>query len=866
MPFPQPRPILYGNCKRPAAWPARYGLAIFGLGLSALFILPASAADIVYPGNGVISEEPSSSNPALWPGPSSLTGNNVIVNSGTITGNVFGGSAPNLNIPPVHDATNNHVIINGGVITGPGMGNVYGAYAGYVGVVTGNSVTINGGAVDGDVYGGQGQNGFVGDNHVLITGGTINGSVYGSNGGHNSTGNSVTISGGTINGSVYGAYAAGGDSFTGNTLYKNSATLLSLARNFEFIFFGYSGDAGIAGLDVAQQGVVGSQPLVKLDTGGNDITISGVIHDGTGTGGIEKVGAGTLTLTGANTYKAGTTVSEGTLSIGNDNNIGTGTNTMAGGTLQLTGATYSKGWTLGVGSNAIETAGNTTLNGVLSGTGGFAKTGAGTLTLSGNNTYSGLTEARGGVLALSGAGSISDTLALYGGTTFNTGGTNVNLNRLDVRGAANWTGNLNMAGQTMNFYVPAAMGNGQTMLAVSGTADVAGSTVTINGGIDGARPLLKVGDAFILIDATNALNGTPANTMNNGVVKHGATLKYDFAIVTANNQLLADITQISAVEQAKALSEGFLSGMALVTQGADHVAGAGMANAVSAAKGAGRGGYGLAGFGSLSGGHLRLNTGSHVVMSSVSLLAGLARGQDLDFGRTTLGAFLEFGNGSYDTYNSFSNAASVSGDGSACYLGGGLLGHLDFTDTGPGNFYTEASFRAGGLYNDYHNSDLRDSQGRRAEYDSSSAYYGFHIGPGYIWNLRDKASLDLYGKYFWTRQEGDSVRLSTGDPVRFKDVDSSRLRFGGRFAYAVNEHVSPYIGAAYEHEFDGQARATSYGYSIDAPKLEGGTGISELGLTWKPSKDLPLSFDLGLSGYVGKREGVTGSLQIRFEF
>ena len=34
----------------------------------------------------------------------------------------------------------------------------------------------------------------------------------------------------------------------------------------------------------------------------------------------------------------------------------------------------------------------------------------------------------------------------------------------------------------------------------------------------------------------------------------------------------------------------------------------------------------------------------------------------------------------------------------------------------------------------------------------------------------------------------------------------------------------------------------------------------------KPSKDLPLSFDLGVQGYVGKREGVTGSLQIRYEF
>jgi len=82
----------------------------------------------------------------------------------------------------------------------------------------------------------------------------------------------------------------------------------------------------------------------------------------------------------------------------------------------------------------------------------------------------------------------------------------------------------------------------------------------------------------------------------------------------------------------------------------------------------------------------------------------------------------------------------------------------------------------------------------------------------------------------------------------------------------VNDIVSPYIGAAYEHEFDGKARATTNGVKIDAPKLTGGTGIGELGLTLKPGKNLPLSFDLGVQGYVGKREGVTGSLQIKFEF
>jgi outer membrane autotransporter protein len=253
-------------------------------------------------------------------------------------------------------------------------------------------------------------------------------------------------------------------------------------------------------------------------------------------------------------------------------------------------------------------------------------------------------------------------------------------------------------------------------------------------------------------------------------------------------------------------------------------------------------------------------------MHSVSLMTGFSFGADLNPGRLTAGAFFEYGNGSYDTHNSFSNAASVHGKGDTYYLGGGILGRMDFQDTGPGHVYVETSARAGSTHNDYDNSDLRDSQGRRASYDSSSAYYGAHLGSGYIWNLTDKASLDIYGKYFWTRQSGDSVTLSTGESVRFRDADSHRLRLGSRLGYNLNEHVTPYIGAAFEHEFDGRVRATTNGNRIAAPDLKGCTGIGELGISLKPSQTLPLFFDLGVQGYVGKREGVTGSLNIKWEF
>jgi fibronectin-binding autotransporter adhesin len=50
---------------------------------------------------------------------------------------------------------------------------------------------------------------------------------------------------------------------------------------------------------------------------GTSTVFSGVLRNGVGSLGLEKVGGGTLTLTGTNTYTGGTTVTAGTLQIGN---------------------------------------------------------------------------------------------------------------------------------------------------------------------------------------------------------------------------------------------------------------------------------------------------------------------------------------------------------------------------------------------------------------------------------------------------------------------------------------------------------------------------------------------------------------------
>ena len=606
----------------------------------------------------------------------------------------------------------------------------------------------------------------------------------------------------------------------------------------------------------------------------NNNTLSGVLS---GNGGLTKTGTGTLTLTGNNTYAGGTAINDGTLK----GNIASGTDLSIAASAIYDGDNKARSvGGLNGGGKILNTDGLTVQSGDFAGfidnsNTSLTKTGAGTLTLSGTNTYTGMTTVRSGALAL-GSDLTSNQLTLYGGTVFDRGSHNHNLDNgiLSVNGAngqsAMYKGDLSARNATLNFISP--VHPTQPLLRVTGDADVSGSACNV--GLAGGTSLAS-GSTLTLLEVDPDKTLTANNLQRgNGIVQIGSTVAHD---ITADvnldpttrrlNAVTAQVSPGRATDQSKALSEGFLGGLALNLQGADLVAGRGMDSAVRASSGtddAER--HGFAGFGALSGGSLRYNTGSHLDMNSLSLLTGLAWGIDLAPGRLTLGAFFEYGNGSYDTHNSFTNAASVDGDGNAYYLGGGILARMDFVNIGPGRFYAEASGRAGKTHNEYDSSDLRDAAGRKADYDSSSPYYGLHFGTGYVWNINDAATLDLYGKYFWTRQQGDSVGLSTGEHLSFDDINSSRLRFGGRFAYILNEHVAPYIGAAWEHEFDGKARATTNGFDIDAPNLHGNTGIGELGLSLTPSADLPLTIDLGVQGYTGKREGVTGSLMVKWEF
>jgi autotransporter-associated beta strand protein len=157
----------------------------------------------------------------------------------------------------------------------------------------------------------------------------------------------------------------------------------------------------------------------------NDYTHVGTIS---GAGGVSKTAAGTVTMTASNSYSGVTSLFDGALVAGNADALGTGNITFRpesgnDGTLRYTAASAGTDWASRIknstGTIRLGTAGNNVnLAGAIdsSNTNGLVKSGAGTLTLGGTNTYLGNTTVSAGTLSLSSSGSL---LFIIGGSATN---------------------------------------------------------------------------------------------------------------------------------------------------------------------------------------------------------------------------------------------------------------------------------------------------------------------------------------------------------------------------------------------------------------------------------------------------------------
>lgn len=516
----------------------------------------------------------------------------------------------------------------------------------------------------------------------------------------------------------------------------------------------------------------------------------------------------------------------------------------------------------------------------LTGKGGLTKTGNGTLELAKGTPgiifdYKGITSVKQGILDASSTYSTlgnSARLTLYGGATFvanNSQDWNEKQFVVYDNGSDNsavYQGNLTAT--SSNLYFIASGDNTNPLLKVisngtgnNGNVNIAGSNYNL--GLTGDK-FLDIGSKLTLIEADGTINAD--NLEPGSGIKVGSTIKQDITTnveVSVDNsgsteKLIATVNGALATDEASAINTGMLGGLAFNLQGADLIAREGMEAAVRSAQLDNN----HAVFAALT--RSSLDYGA-VDVDGTNMLAGLAWRSTTGAGSLTYGVFAEHGDGSYDTYANI-NGTSLHGEGDTDYTGGGILARMDFNGSENGHGYLEASGRVGNADTDYTNSGLRDAYGRAASYSTDGTYYGAHIGAGYVQKLDEKSSIDWYGKLLWARLEGGSADLSTGEHLTFDDADSLRLRIGGRWNYAASDFINYYAGLGYEYEFDGEASGFTNGLALGDEDLTGGSGVAELGISFKPSKNSPFSLELNLAGFTGEREGFRGGVEAVYTF
>ena len=467
---------------------------------------------------------------------------------------------------------------------------------------------------------------------------------------------------------------------------------------------------------------------------------------------------------------------------------------------------------------------------------------------------------------LAGSADLSASI-LYGGRVDTQPGSTITGNVLEVRTTGLTVKNIN-GFQELHFVLPADVTPGTTALTLTTGTGVLGG-VKVGVALASGGNVLRTGDRVTLIHA-NAGWYTVDETVERVSIEgyQGVSLGYTFDVSTDEHNLYATVASgepgssgegATVLEQTKAPVEGRANTMAMTTQAGDLTAGEGMARALGATDGV----SGTATFGATAGGTSRYHSGSHVDTTGLSIMVGAAKRFPLAQGQWLAGVFVEGGYGSYDTYNDIAGQPTVHGSGKSRYFGGGALVRRDWAADGEAGPYVEGSVRLGRASSDWGSNTMRGAAD--ASYDTASMYYGAHAGVGYILPLNEKTSVDAHVKGFWTHQEGDSVTIA-GDPFEFKAMDSFRSRLGLRLNRVVTEQITAYVGAAWEHEFDGQARATTYGLDTPSPSLKGDTGVFELGFDMKPKADGPLTVGLGVQGYTGMREGFGGTAKMMWVF
>ena len=836
---------------------------------------------------------------AATDGAVTLTNADIFISSGT-TGlkGVYGGYSAG------GAATGNSVFVTGYKHSSAPFGNsvICGGYAGS-GAADGNKITFTNSKSSGVLYGGWAEAGDAKNSVVTITGSTITSNVVG---GHTNAGtadnNEVKITDSEISYVVVGGEIFTDGSNASGAATNNKVTLINSSAN---IVYGgrVGGTWGIATGDTSANGIgdaTGNTLTIESLKSGSTINLEqifGGVVTGQGNANSNKVvlgktGAGAVTMDKVNTLYGGGSQNGGGVRGGdaNGNEIAIRSNvTLRTGTGSSNGTRIYGGYAYAgaANDNEVTISGGHVADMVIGGSSSTGAFGSGTangnkVRVTGGSSIGGAVY--GGFIGM-GSASINNIIIeggtiggdIYGGysgygdainNSITISGT-VDLSNRTIYGGGSVSGNVK-TGNTVSFKntggsvkaiknidvlgVSALANNGNALTITNGAiGDLADTTVKLVASDSG----LQVGQQITLVQANSGVI-TNTTSLDQATLKKNsnAFISYDFEEVAGLNDAIAVIVTGKEADtaNARALAESRAAGVALLNQSSDLLIDQGFGAVKFNGEGVVKDTYGFA---TTGGSSIRYNTGSFVKANGFSLIAGLAQKTTVDNGVWHLGAFFENGHSNYSTHNDGVDGA-VRGDGDATYNGGGILARFDSA----GGMYGEASMRAGSIKNKFGGFAYNGGTG---SYEDRSTYYGAYLGLGQQRQLSKNTSLDIYGKYFYTHQQGSDFEV-LGEQVTTAAVKSSRMQLGGRLTKQVTAEVSYYGGVAWEYEFDGAADMAVAGADLAAPSLKGSSGIVEMGICLKPSKTGKITLDLGAQGHFGKRRGFSGGLQINYSF
>ena len=683
--------------------------------------------------------------------------------------------------------------------------------------------------------------------------------------------NEIALSSGT-HANVYGGWTSGVGTTAADkgVSYENKVKVSGTANVTGTVYGGYTDAAG-------------------GKARGNTVTIESAVHDvvggegaGEASGNIVNIRANAAAVTGGRSAGA---ASNNRVTLGNITATsvvgGDGAATAEGNTVSLDGTTVTNDVIGGKGAaangNSVSLS-NTHVNGAVIGGYGTVQSDGNTVSLqnatvdgtvtggygtatSGNIIHLRNTVVNGIVTGGTASGGVDNTLAVY----YSEGTSSIH----DFKGIEN-----------LRLDVEDAPTDGTAHPLLKLTNVSGGSKNLTNMTLDfrrsGAARKLQAGDSFTLLE-----NASGKITVGEGVTMKGTDgIAHDCLFAIAPDQehpekLRATVTKTGVGETAKSPVETRAGLANFVNQGADYLVESGFTAAELSAEGGAENAsaddtaessskdtqrrtaasdsasYHLwAGAGANA---MRVESGSHVDSKGWNLSVGWAREDAAKGGTKRLfSPVVEYGRGTYDSY--LDNGAH--GSGKLSYFGLGVLGKLTQQD----GLWLEASARAGRAKSDY------SLHGENAGYDGSNAYYGIHLGVGKTFMLQKDASLDAYVRYFWSHQDGMSVKLrGSGDAYDFADVDSHRLRLGLRYSRKDRSTGECYAGLAWEHELGGEASASVGGDAAPSPSLKGSSCMLEIGYRFLPQNSR-ISYDFHIDGWQGKRKGLSGGAAIQWTF